>query len=89
MKRVVEPLKLFGASFEESEKGTLPLTILPSKELHPVNYKLQVASAQVKSAMLLAGLHLEDVTVIIEPIPTRNHTEKMLSLKTESTIEGP
>jgi len=88
MKRVVEPLKLFGASFEESEKGTLPLTILPSKELHPVNYKLQVASAQVKSAMLLAGLHLEDVTVIIEPIPTRNHTEKMLSLKTESTNEG-
>jgi 3-phosphoshikimate 1-carboxyvinyltransferase len=88
MSRVVEPLKLMGACFETSGKVTLPLRIIPSEKLQAVNYKLQVASAQVKSAMLLAGLFIEDETVIIEPVATRNHTEKMLGLKTEQEDDG-
>jgi 3-phosphoshikimate 1-carboxyvinyltransferase len=88
MSRVVEPLKQMGACFEPSEKVTLPLRIIPAEKLQAVNYKLQVASAQVKSAMLLAGLFIEDETVIIEPIATRNHTEKMLGLKTEQEDDG-
>jgi 3-phosphoshikimate 1-carboxyvinyltransferase len=88
MSRVVEPLKLMGASFEASEKVTLPLKIKPAENLHEINYKLQVASAQVKSAMLLAGLFIEDETIIIEPVATRNHTEKMLGLKTEQGDDG-
>ena len=88
MSRVVEPLKLMGACFETSEKVTLPLRIIPSGKLKAVNYKLQVASAQVKSAMLLAGLFIEDETVIIEHVATRNHTEKMLGLKTEQEDDG-
>lgn len=83
MKRVVEPLKLMGAEIQTSGKGTLPLKIMPSKNLHSFEYKMQVASAQVKSALLLTGLFLENDTVIWEPIDTRNHTEKMLRLKTE------
>ena len=64
MMRIVEPLSLMGAQIKASDKGTLPINIFPSKELKAVDYKLKVASAQVKSAMLLAGLHINEVTSI-------------------------
>ena len=81
MGRIVEPLNMMGAKIEAAEGGTLPLKIFPSDSLHAIEYLLPVASAQVKSAVLLAGLHLDEITRVIEPISTRNHTEKMLNLK--------
>lgn len=83
MKRVVEPLKSMGAEIQTSEKGTLPLKIIPSKKILAIDHRMQVASAQVKSALLLAGLFIENDTIIYELVATRNHTEKMLGLKTE------
>lgn len=88
MKRIVEPLRLMGADISANEKGMLPLIIKPSVSLNPINYRLTVASAQVKSAMLLAAIHLDYESAIIEPVPTRNHTEKLLGLRTEQSIEG-
>ena len=83
MKRVIEPLSLMGAKFSTSSKQTLPLTIHPAEKLSPIIYDMPVASAQVKSALLLTGLHLEDETCIIESEQTRNHTEVMLGLRVE------
>lgn len=80
MKRIIAPLLTMGADFTASEKETLPLNIKPSSLLHPVKYQMEVASAQVKSAVLLAGLHLEGITQVIETEKTRNHTENMLNL---------
>ena len=84
MKRIVEPLKLMGADISANKSGTLPIIIKPSA-IKPINYKLQVASAQVKSAMILCAVHLDEESVFIEQTPTRNHTEKLLNLKTEIT----
>ncbi len=83
MTRVVEPLREFGANISADENGTLPVKIFPSDKLSSVKYTLKVASAQVKSAMLLAGLHLDETSKIIERTQTRNHTENMLSLPVE------
>ncbi|MCF8412118.1 MAG: 3-phosphoshikimate 1-carboxyvinyltransferase [Melioribacteraceae bacterium] len=80
MKRITEPLEMMGAKFESNENITLPLKILPSNSLRPINYKLPVASAQIKSAVLLAGLHLDEKTSVIELLPSRDHTERMLEL---------
>lgn len=88
MTRIVEPLKLMGANIYSSEKGTLPLKIFPSNKLKPIEYKLQVASAQVKSSLLLLALHLDDETIIEDPFETRNHTELMLGLKVEKSDYG-
>jgi len=87
MKRIVEPLKLMGADISANKNGTLPIIIKPSA-IKPVNYKLQVASAQVKSAMILCAIHLEEESIFIEQTQTRNHTEKLLNLKTEITSVG-
>ncbi len=81
MQRVIEPLSEMGAKIIANDKGRLPLHISPSENLKPINYHLPVASAQVKSAMLFAGLHLDSETTVIETIPTRNHTENLLRLK--------
>ncbi len=83
MLRIVEPLKQMGANIEASRDGTLPIKIFPSGSLHHIKYKLPVPSAQVKSAILLAGLHLNEKTEVIEEIPSRNHTEKLLNLEVE------
>ncbi|MFA6598387.1 MAG: 3-phosphoshikimate 1-carboxyvinyltransferase [Ignavibacteriaceae bacterium] len=83
MKRVIEPLSLMGAKFSSSSKMTLPLTIYPPEKLSPITYEMPVASAQVKSSLLLAGLHLDGETCIIESEQTRNHTEVMLGLHVE------
>jgi 3-phosphoshikimate 1-carboxyvinyltransferase len=77
MRRVIEPLEKMGARFE-SDAGRLPLT-LHGGGLRAISYTLPVASAQVKSAILLAALHAEGVTEVIEPAPTRDHTERMLA----------
>lgn len=85
MKRVIDPLTEMGA-FIESDNNTLPVTIKPA-ELHAIDYHLPVASAQVKSAVLLAGLHLEDTTTVTETLSSRDHTERMLGLNINQTEE--
>ncbi|MFZ2322912.1 MAG: 3-phosphoshikimate 1-carboxyvinyltransferase [Ignavibacteriaceae bacterium] len=80
MKRVIEPLKKMGVQFISNKDFTLPLTIIPGKTVTPVSYEMPVASAQVKSSILIAGLHCDEETVVIEAEQTRNHTEKMLRL---------
>ena len=81
MNRVIEPLKKMGAEFKTNENLTLPFTIIPKSEIIPIAYEMPVASAQVKSSILIAGLHCEDETNVIENEQTRNHTEKMLGLQ--------
>ncbi|MBH69141.1 MAG: 3-phosphoshikimate 1-carboxyvinyltransferase [Rhodospirillaceae bacterium] len=78
MNRVIAPLKMMGANFVSREGGRLPLACTGPLNLHPIHYTLPVASAQVKSAILLAALNSAGETSIIEPIPTRDHTELML-----------
>lgn len=80
MRRVIDPLTLMGARIEATESQTLPLKISPADRLHGIDYVLPVPSAQVKSAVLLAGLHAEGATRVTEPIATRDHTERMLGL---------
>ena len=80
MKRIIEPLDQMGAIIK-SDNGKLPLKIFPSEKLQSIKYKLAVASAQVKSAVLFAGLHLSEQTSVIESIQTRNHTENLLDLR--------
>ena len=79
MNRVIEPLSPMGASFTPSEGGTLPLRLEGIEPAVPITYRLPVASAQVKSAVLLAGLNTPGVTTVIEPVPTRDHTERTLT----------
>ena len=88
MKRIIEPLRLMGAKISASENDTLPIIIKPSNELHSVKYTLEVASAQVKSAILLCAIHLNEESIISEDRDTRNHTEMLLNLKIEKTIKG-
>ena len=81
MARVIKPLTQMGASiFGRNDNKNLPITILPAeKNLRGITYEMPVASAQVKSAILLAGLYAEGATTVIEPAPSRDHTEKMLA----------
>jgi len=79
MQRVIDPLQLMGASFHASPGGTLPVMVRGAAPAVPISYRLPVASAQVKSAVLLAGLNTPGITRVIEPIPTRDHTERMLA----------
>ena len=79
MARVLKPLQRMGLSTSEEERTTLPLTIRGTPDLVPIVYTLPVASAQVKSAVLLAGLHAPGRTTVVEPLPTRDHTERMLT----------
>ncbi|MBB6227577.1 3-phosphoshikimate 1-carboxyvinyltransferase [Polymorphobacter multimanifer] len=93
MGRVIDPLSLMGASFSSAPGGRLPLTMTGLTPAVPLEYTLPVASAQVKSAILLAGLNTPGHTVIIEPIPTRDHSERMLqgfgaTLTVEETPQG-
>lgn len=78
MKRVTEPLTSMGASIETTPRGTPPLKITGGQALTGIDYQMPVASAQVKSAILLAGLYARGKTCITEPAPTRDHTERML-----------
>ncbi len=76
MGRVIKPLREMGASIEGKHDNHCPLRIYPS-ELCGIEYRLPVASAQLKSAILLAGLYAEGQTTVIEPAPSRDHTERM------------
>jgi len=78
MGRVIDPLSLMGAAFDTNEGGRLPLTERGASPAVPITYRLPVASAQVKSAILLAGLNTPGITTVIEPVPTRDHSERML-----------
>ncbi|MBN2886782.1 MAG: 3-phosphoshikimate 1-carboxyvinyltransferase [Chromatiaceae bacterium] len=79
MRRVSEPLSLMGARIHASAEGTAPLRIEPCGGLRGIDYGMPVASAQVKSSLLLAGLFAEGETCVSEPAPTRDHTERMLT----------
>ncbi len=79
MARVTTPLGQMGATFVSREGGRLPLAVTGLPDPMPVTYELPVASAQVKSAILLAGLNARGTTTVIEPEPTRDHTERMLA----------
>ena len=79
MRRIMEPLERMGAVFEaEGEGGCPPLVIRGTAGLRPLAYRLPVPSAQVKSAILLAGLFADGVTTVDQPVPTRDHTERLL-----------
>jgi 3-phosphoshikimate 1-carboxyvinyltransferase len=78
MARVTGPLERMGARFVGREGGRLPLAVTGTGEALPIRYALPVASAQVKSAILLAGLNAPGKTIVEEPVPTRDHSERML-----------
>ncbi len=93
MGRVTDPLELFGCEITAREGKRLPVTIRGAADAVPVRYKTPVASAQIKSAVLLAGLNAPGETVVIEAEPTRDHTERMLAgfgatIRTEVTDDG-
>ena len=78
MNRVTDPLGQMGAVFTTRQGGRLPLAVKGAARALPLHYRLPVASAQVKSAILLAGLMAPGITTVIEPEPTRDHSERML-----------
>jgi len=78
MRRIIEPLELMGAKIESTD-GRAPLKVHGSAKLTPINYKLPVASAQVKSAILFAGLNATGRTTVIETSPSRDHTERLFN----------
>lgn len=79
MRRITDPLAAMGARIDTGTGGTPPLRLHASAGLHGIDYRLPVASAQVKSAVLLAGLYADGETVVREPHPTRDYTERMLA----------
>ena len=81
MKRVADPLRIMGVDVQLSPSGTAPMHIKGTKELKPINYRLPVPSAQVKSLVAFAALHADGESRIIEPVRSRDHTEVMLGLK--------
>ncbi|WP_432767706.1 MAG: 3-phosphoshikimate 1-carboxyvinyltransferase [Sphingopyxis sp.] len=78
MGRVIDPLAQMGADITASPGGRLPLMVRGLAPAIPLSYRLPMASAQVKSAVLLAGLNTPGITEVIEPVPTRDHSERML-----------
>jgi 3-phosphoshikimate 1-carboxyvinyltransferase len=78
MGRIIAPLERMGARFDGADGGRLPLTLTGARDPVPIVYELPVASAQVKSAVLLAGLNAPGTTTVIEAVATRDHTERML-----------
>jgi 3-phosphoshikimate 1-carboxyvinyltransferase len=93
MGRITDPLALFGAEARGRRGGRLPITLTGARDPIPVQYTTPMPSAQVKSAVLLAGLNAPGETVVIEKEPTRDHTERMLrgfgaEVRSEDTAEG-
>jgi 3-phosphoshikimate 1-carboxyvinyltransferase len=80
MLRVADPLRAMGATIDSSPEGTAPLRVRGKRVLEGLTWQSPVASAQVKSAILLAGLSAAGPTTVIEPLPTRDHTERMLRM---------
>ncbi len=79
MKRVTAPLISMGANIETEADGTAPMRIKGTDKLQAINYVMPMASAQVKSCLLLAGMYADGETSVVEPAPTRDHTERMLN----------
>ena len=89
MRRVMDPLRLMGARISSTEAGTAPLLIEPSDGLHGIAYTCPVASAQIKSCVLLAGLYASGETAVTEPAATRDYTERMLAaLGADVSVDG-
>lgn len=93
MARIIGPLEHMGASFVSRDGGRLPLAVVGTDQTVPITYRLPVPSAQVKSAILLCGLNTAGVTTVIEPEPTRDHSELMLrhfgaTVVTETLADG-
>lgn len=94
MARVLDPLREMGTQVIEAQPGDrLPITLQGPRHAAPISYRVPMASAQVKSAVLLAGLNVAGVTTVIEPVMTRDHTEKMLAgfgaaIEIETDAEG-
>ncbi|WP_336293686.1 3-phosphoshikimate 1-carboxyvinyltransferase [Bartonella sp. CB169] len=93
MGRILDPLRLMGVEIEATHGNHLPLTLYGPKMANPIRYRIPMASSQVKSAILLAGLNTAGTTTVIEPIRTRDHTEKMLKafgaeIEVEINTEG-
>ena len=89
MGRIIKPLTLMGAAIESDCDGTPPLQLSGGLKLHAIDYDLPIASAQVKSALLLAGLYAEGRTSVTEPAVTRDHTERMLaSMGADLSVEN-
>jgi 3-phosphoshikimate 1-carboxyvinyltransferase len=89
MGRVLDPLREMGANVIAHSGDRLPLTIRGADPMAPIAYRVPVPSAQVKSAVLLAGLNIEGVTTVVEPIATRDHTERMLKGFGADISSGP
>ncbi len=81
MQRIVAPLSEMGAKIVGSDNMTAPLRIFPAERLHGIRYELPLPSAQVKSSILLAGLFAQGETIVVEPVESRDHTERMLRLR--------
>lgn len=79
MRRVTDPLAKMGAVIESTDNGTAPLMVRGQSNLQGIHYDMPIASAQVKSCLLLAGLYAQGETSVTEPAPTRDHTERMLA----------
>ncbi|MBK8069699.1 MAG: 3-phosphoshikimate 1-carboxyvinyltransferase [Rhodanobacteraceae bacterium] len=89
MRRVMDPLRSMGARIASTEAGTAPLLIEPSDGLRGIDYTCPVASAQIKSCVLLAGLYASGETAVTEPAATRDYTERMLAaLGADVVVEG-
>ncbi|MDO4182963.1 MAG: 3-phosphoshikimate 1-carboxyvinyltransferase [Coriobacteriia bacterium] len=89
MARITKPLTSMGAMFAPAGKNTLPLTEQGTRALQPLTYQSPVASAQLKTAVLLAGVFAEGTTTVCEPAPSRNHTELMLPAFGVETVCKP
>ncbi len=85
MLRVIEPLRRMNADITCSDHGTLPVKISGGSRLQAIDYELPVASAQLKTCLLLAGLYADGITTIVEPQTTRDHTERMLGTFSHAT----
>ncbi|MBD3226379.1 MAG: 3-phosphoshikimate 1-carboxyvinyltransferase [Caldithrix sp.] len=88
MKRIIDPLSQMGARIKAKQNNYLPLNFHPVSEMNGMHYTLPIASAQVKSAILLAGLFARGKTFVIENTPSRDHTERLLQLPAELQNDG-
>lgn len=88
MKRIINPLRDMGASIEAADDEYAPIKISPHNGISPMRYPLPIASAQLKSCVLLAGLFGKSATEVIEQIPSRDHTERLLNLNSEPYGQG-
>ena len=77
MKRITNPLEIFGAKFSGNSEGTLPIKVIGAKSPIPILYEMPMASAQVKSAIMLAGLNTPGRTTVLEKFATRDHSERI------------